>query len=309
VTLSRRVAAVETSLSPTGLVLVWLSEAHSFGNVESYVASLIAQEPPMSPLDRLGRQAGRGARNATHGKRPEVALAAVRSSLRETVFRFELVVRINVSAHELLERESLIDAALAAQITLLVATEARDATTVEGLATRRDLALVRVSELRAAQEARSIVEGRYLDGHGALFPYATQAWDEHAGAARPSPTRWSASSNSTVCPLQLRATPRPCSAGPPSLWPTLWSRPRPPPSTSSTRVSGRSASLPGGYGQRWRLPTAATPSPSVVSGYGDPARPHFSEAASAAMSRAKASATLSAVRVGSRSNMISRSSC
>jgi hypothetical protein len=33
-----------------------------------------------------------------------------------------------------------------------------------------------VSELRAAQEARSIVEARYLDGHSALFPDAAQAW-------------------------------------------------------------------------------------------------------------------------------------
>ncbi|HEY5472375.1 MAG TPA: hypothetical protein VIK32_04195, partial [Candidatus Limnocylindrales bacterium] len=29
-----------------------------------------------------------------------------------------------------------------------------------------------------AQEARSIVEGRYLDGHAALFPGAAQAWTE-----------------------------------------------------------------------------------------------------------------------------------
>ena len=177
-TLSRRLAAVEASLSPTQLVVAWITEAHSFGNVESYVASLVAADPPQAPLDRLARQAARGARNATHGKRPEVVLAAVRSALRETVFRFELVVRINVSAHELLEREALIDAALAAQITLLAATVKRDATTVEMLATRRDLALVRVSELRAAQAARSIVEGRYLDGHGALFPDAAQAWTE-----------------------------------------------------------------------------------------------------------------------------------
>jgi hypothetical protein len=177
-TLARRVAAVEASLSPTQLVVAWITEAHSSGNVESYVGSLVAADPPQAPLDRLARQAARGARNATHGKRPEVVQATVRSALRETVFRFELVVRINVSAYELLEREALIDAALAAQVTLLAATEKRDAATVEGLATRRDLALVRVSELRAAQEARSIVEERYLDGHGALFPDAAQAWTE-----------------------------------------------------------------------------------------------------------------------------------
>jgi hypothetical protein len=141
------------------------------------VGSLIAQDPPVSPLDRLARQAARGARNSTKGKRPEIVEAQVRAALRETVFRFELAVRINVAAQEMLERETLIDAALAAQITL-PGTDKRDATTVERLATRRDLALVRVSELRAAQEARSIVEGRYLDGHGALFPDAAQVWTE-----------------------------------------------------------------------------------------------------------------------------------
>jgi hypothetical protein len=41
------------------------------------------------------------------GKRSEVIDAAVRSALRETLFRFELVMRINVTAHELLDREFL----------------------------------------------------------------------------------------------------------------------------------------------------------------------------------------------------------
>jgi hypothetical protein len=177
-TLSRRLAAVEASLSPTQLVVAWITEAHSFGNVESYVALLLAQDPPVAPLDRLARQAARGARNATHGKRPEVVLAAVRSALRETVFRFELVVRINVSAHELLEREALIDAALAAQITLLTCEASRDARVGDRLGKLRDLLAVRVGETHAEQEARSIVEGRYLDVHGALFPDAAAAWDE-----------------------------------------------------------------------------------------------------------------------------------
>jgi hypothetical protein len=176
-TLSRRVAAVETSLSPTQLVVAWLGETHSCGNVASYVASLVYDDPPVSPLDRLARQAARGARNASHGKRPEVIEAAVRSALRETVFRFELMIRINVSTQEMLEREALIVAALAAQIALLTYEENRDARVDERLAERRDLLGLRVDELRAAQEARSIVEGRYLDGHGTLFPDVAVAWD------------------------------------------------------------------------------------------------------------------------------------
>jgi hypothetical protein len=35
-----------------------------------------------------------------------------------------------------------------------------------------------VAELLAAQEARELVEARYLAGHTALFPDAVAAWDE-----------------------------------------------------------------------------------------------------------------------------------
>ena len=181
-TLARRVAAIETSLSPTQLVLRWMAEAHACGDIESYVASLLAEDPPVAPLDRLAREAVHGARTSMRGKRPELVNAAVRSALRETVFRFELVMRINVTAHELLGREALIDAALSAQVSLLVSEDKRtrlaDATYLQRFSTCRDLLALRVSELRAAQGARSIAEKRYLDGHGALFPDAAAAWDE-----------------------------------------------------------------------------------------------------------------------------------
>jgi hypothetical protein len=104
--------------------------------------------------------------------------AAVRSALRETVFRFELVMRIDVTAGELLEREGLIDVTLAAQIALLTREASRDAKVGERRGELSHLLVIRVGELRAAQEARSIIEGRYLDGQGALFPDVASAWDE-----------------------------------------------------------------------------------------------------------------------------------
>jgi len=57
------------------------------------------------------------------GKRPELVEAAVRSALRETVFRFDLVMRINVTAHELLDREVLFETIFASQLALLVCDE------------------------------------------------------------------------------------------------------------------------------------------------------------------------------------------
>jgi hypothetical protein len=182
VSVEGRLARLETSLSPTQLVLLWLDQAHAFGDLESYVRSQLAEPSSEGPLDRLAREAASGARASLRGKRPEVIHAEVRTALRETVFRFDLVVRILVTTHELLEREGLIDAALSAHIALLTsegrAERRRDATYMERFATLRGLLLFRVAELRAAREARATVEARYLAGHTALFPDAVKAWDE-----------------------------------------------------------------------------------------------------------------------------------
>jgi hypothetical protein len=182
VTAERRLARLETSLSPTQLVLRWLDEAHAFGDLESYVRSQLAEPSAEGPLDRLAHETASGVRTSLRGKRPEIVDAAIRSGLRETVFRFDLVMRILVTTHDLLEREGLIEAALAAHIALLTtegrATRRRDATYLERFATLRGLLLFRIGELRAAREARSAVEARYLAGHTALFPDAVNAWDE-----------------------------------------------------------------------------------------------------------------------------------
>src|ERR1035437_3566795 len=186
--LSWRVAAIETSLSPTQLVLRWLAEAHAFGDIESYVASLLAQEPPVAPLDRLAREAAHGARTSMRGKRPELVDAAVRSALRETVFRFELVMRINVEAHELLDREVLFDTIFASQLALLVCDQSKerlaDESHLHRLGQCRDLTILRVNELVSTAEARSTVEARYLDGHAALFPDIEAAFDQQLRASQ-----------------------------------------------------------------------------------------------------------------------------
>jgi hypothetical protein len=180
-TLKRRLDAVEISLSPTQLVLRWLTEAHAFGDIEPYVASLLATDPPVAPLDRLAREAVRGTRAAIRGKRPEIVDAAVRSALRETVFRFELVMRINVTTKELLDREELISALFASQLAMLLV-EAPDKEVagdshVSRLELCRRVTLLRVNELLASREARLSVETHYLDGHAALFPDIAAAFE------------------------------------------------------------------------------------------------------------------------------------
>lgn len=178
-TLARRVATIEASLSPTQFVVRWLDEAHAFGDIESYVRSLLDAEPGELPLDRLVRETAGGIRATMRGKRGEVMSGAIRMAIREVVFRFELVMRINMTAHGLLERQALLDAALAAQVALLTSAgpDKRGTTYRDRLASRRDTLMACVDELLAAQEARTIVELRYLAGHAALFPTMATAWD------------------------------------------------------------------------------------------------------------------------------------
>jgi hypothetical protein len=187
-TMERRVAKVEGSLSPTQLVLRWLAEAHQFGDVPAYVASLLSQDPPEAPLDRLAREAERGVRTTMRGKQPEVVNAAVRSALRETVFRFELVMRMNVTVHDLLDHEVLLEALFASQLALLLHDERKerlaDKSHLHRLAQCRDLTALRVRELLATREAISRAEVRFLDGHSALFPYIAAAFERQVSQSQ-----------------------------------------------------------------------------------------------------------------------------
>lgn len=144
--------------------------------VSDYVDWLLHQEPEALPLNRLAWDAAGSVRWARRGKPVEVVNAAVRRALRETIFRYDLVIRINVTAHELIEREVLLHAVFAGQMALLMSdhrgARGTDPVYVRRMAQCRELTAGRVDELMAAQEARSLAQQRYLDGHAALFPDA-----------------------------------------------------------------------------------------------------------------------------------------
>jgi len=187
VTLARRVAALEASLTPTQLVLRWLDQAHAHSSIDAYVSAILADDPADPPLDRLCREASAGARAALHSRVREQIDLAVGKALRETVFRFELVMRINVIAHEVLEREQLLVALFAAHLAMLGSEDplARGDDSHRGrLTLMRDLLLGRVAELQAVAEARRLAEERYLDCRRALFPDGVRAWDEQVRATR-----------------------------------------------------------------------------------------------------------------------------
>jgi hypothetical protein len=181
VTAERRLARVETSLSPTQLVLRWLDEAHRYDDFEAYSRANFALGPGALPFDRLGREARASAETGSrHGSR-EQRDEAIRAAILQTVFLFHLVLRAIELAQAALDREALMCTALSAHLGLVMADDGRIQHSVfpsraEGLTALRGGAVSRASELRAVETARERVEGRYMGGHPALFPSTVRSW-------------------------------------------------------------------------------------------------------------------------------------
>jgi hypothetical protein len=182
VTTDRRLAAVEAALSPTELVLRWLTEAHAHGGVDAFVRSTLADADFVPPINRLARMAADGARASLKGKPREEINKAADQAVRETLFRFHLVMRINVIGHDLLERELLLTALFSARLSLLFneprAKCQKGSTYLGRLTGLRDLISGSLAELKAAGQAREEVEQRFLGGHVALFPDDAARWVE-----------------------------------------------------------------------------------------------------------------------------------
>ena len=182
-TAERRLARLETALSPTELVLRWLDEAQAHDSFVAYSRAIYALGPGALPLDRLVREARSGAegrnRNGPREKRDET----IRAAIRRTVFLFHLVLHSIVLAEAALEREALMCTALSAHLGLVMADDGDAGHSIfrsraEGLTAIRGGAVARASELRALETARARIEARYLGGHPALFPATARNWTE-----------------------------------------------------------------------------------------------------------------------------------
>lgn len=173
----RRLTAIETALSPTELVCRWLDEAHAFDGLDAYTSWLIDQPVDALPQDRLLREAADGVR-ARRGRRKAAEVDdAVRQAYRGTLFRFELVLRINLVVHEAVERETLVRTVLSLRVAMLLDDKpARDT----GVAQAQALLLMdeRARYLHQLEAARVAVEAKYLAGRPALFPAELRRWDE-----------------------------------------------------------------------------------------------------------------------------------
>jgi hypothetical protein len=118
VTTERRLAKVEASLTPLELIRRWLGEAHRYDDFTAYAQARYPKGIEGLPLDRLVREARESAATAGRGRSHEERSKAAQTAMRQTVFLYQLVLRIWVLAEESLERELLRYAALSAYLAL-----------------------------------------------------------------------------------------------------------------------------------------------------------------------------------------------
>jgi hypothetical protein len=187
-TAERRLAKLEGALSPKAATLLWLAEAHQFGSLPAYVDWLIDQPISAAPLERVPQQARAAALEAMRGQPREMAQEAAHQDIRDSIFGVELVLKLNQVAEETIRIDGLRYSALFWEMRALTAeaelarrSRSRADPSASGLAERWQAwctaSAALLTGIHAADEARLLLERRYLDGHPALFPDAIEAWE------------------------------------------------------------------------------------------------------------------------------------
>jgi hypothetical protein len=181
VTAERRLARLESALTPTELVLRWLDEAHGHDSFVAYSRAIYTLGPGALPLDRLVHETRNAAEAGSRLGSREEREETIRAAIRQTVFLFHLIMQTIVLAEAALDREALMCTALSAHLGLVMADDGKAGHSIfpsraEGLTVLRGGVVARASELRALETARARVEARYLGGHPALFPATVRSW-------------------------------------------------------------------------------------------------------------------------------------
>jgi hypothetical protein len=96
-TLARRIAKVEASLTPEQAVLRWLAEAHAFPTLADYVRSLIGGPETAWPLVAIPRQLEASIRTVHRRDTVAVLVGAMQTARWEAVARVEFVLQATVA--------------------------------------------------------------------------------------------------------------------------------------------------------------------------------------------------------------------
>jgi hypothetical protein len=190
-TAARRLAAVETLLGSTELVLHILAEAQTFDSLEDYTRSVIDQPEEAAPLNRIAASTETRIRTEMKGASREAIDAAVRRATGDGIFVFILVLQMNGAALEIARVEGLRAAAsFYWMASLLGGPRKEDLEPAEWTAHKKELgsawhswrAVVAglLATLTVEEDAREQLEGRYLGGQPSLLADAEREWSKFA---------------------------------------------------------------------------------------------------------------------------------
>jgi hypothetical protein len=184
--LSSRLVRLESGLPAKTAALRWLHEAREYESLGEYMEWLGSQPKRGYPLNRVPREACAGAAAANKGRAADAIAEAKHVAAREAYCLVELILQINIETVQLLRLERL----RAIAVSALLATVERDAELATydpvGHGGRHqdqwsiylEAAGAQLADLYVAQDARVILEQRYLDGHECLLGELGEEFDE-----------------------------------------------------------------------------------------------------------------------------------
>jgi hypothetical protein len=188
---ARRLAAVETSLGSTELVLHILAEAQTFDSLENYTRSVIDQPEEAAPLSRIAATTEARIRTEMKGASREAVDAAVRRAIGDGFFTFLLVLHLNGAALEIARIEGLrASAAFFWMGCLLGGPREQDLAPKEWAEHKKEqtrawhswrlVVAGLLATLTIEDDARERLETRYLNAQPSLLADAAREWARFA---------------------------------------------------------------------------------------------------------------------------------
>ena len=182
--LHARITALERTLSPTEATLAWLAEAHRCRTLSAYLEGLLDDPRRTGPLEGVTRQAVGSVTGRVARRYGESLDGARRIAARDAIFLVKLVLGLEDTLGTAIATGSLRWLALDAQLDALVA-EARCSERTAPPGRRvpdrrvawRAMMAQWLTEAYALEEARRLLQWRYLGGTTALFPATAEGWE------------------------------------------------------------------------------------------------------------------------------------
>ncbi|MBM4437388.1 MAG: hypothetical protein FJ029_09165 [Actinobacteria bacterium] len=174
-----RIKRIETSLTPSQAVMLWMEEAHRHGSIRAYATWLVDQPDAVFPLFWLCDRVEPPVRQAMKGQSRDAVEWAIYEALREAAFLFHLHQQANLRILQDWRALHLNLALLLVERRLLLADHRLGNAALKDRRARwRGVLTAALVELYALTGAMERLGARYFRGHPVLFEDAAQglAW-------------------------------------------------------------------------------------------------------------------------------------